>query len=96
MLKDDQTGATRRSDAIHGDMDLSLTSHVPPGFMHITYPIEPLERDTCHPRVRARVTPDPSTCQPLVRAHLANVVGEGTGTPESGTSGLRRIWGVVS
>jgi hypothetical protein len=50
MLKDDQTGATRHSDAIHGDVDLILMSHVPPGFMRITYPIEPLEHDMCHPR----------------------------------------------
>jgi hypothetical protein len=40
------------------------------------------------------VTPGPSTCQPLVRAHLAKVVGEVTGTPESfGTSGLQEDLG---
>jgi hypothetical protein len=49
--------------------------------VHITYPIDPLERDTCHPLMRALVTPIPSTCQPLVHALLAKVVGEVNGTP---------------
>jgi hypothetical protein len=35
-------------------------------------------------RVKARVTPEPSTCHPLVRAHLRNVASEGTRTP--------RVW----
>jgi hypothetical protein len=49
MLKYYQNGMTRHSDTIHDDVDLILMSHVPPGFMCITYLIDPLERDMCHP-----------------------------------------------
>jgi hypothetical protein len=72
MLEVCQSGVTWCSDITQGDMDPSLTCHMSPRFMCITYPIGPLERNTCHP--------DPPTCQFLICVRLANMVGEMTGT----------------
>jgi hypothetical protein len=38
------------SDVIPGDVDPNLMSHMPPGFMCITYTLGPLDHDVHHPR----------------------------------------------
>jgi hypothetical protein len=48
-MEDDQSGVTGRSDVIHGDVDPILTCHMSLGLVRITYPIDPLEHDMCHP-----------------------------------------------
>jgi hypothetical protein len=62
---------------------------VSPRFGQFSYPLCLLEHDTCHPLTHA-------VCQLLVRARLANMVGDVSRTLRVWINlGVRKMWGVV-